>query len=526
MLGTGKNSQKSFVTFFWGVSDEIETPDERSRRYTFNITTVLASIAILSAITSSINLIINEFKFSLIVSLFITVFSTLILLYCRYLAFKGRSKIAAWLILGLIFTAEASLVMIGLGTSIVELVFFFISIIAIILLGARIAFITLVVGAILTVTSMSIGRYVPFSKAGENLLPVSSTTMLTGFVMAAGVLWLINNLLTNINRDNLLINRQAQKLSEALDEVNMRQDNAEKVSDKALIVSNELIIIAKEQSAGSQQQVAAISQATSFLQELSHTAQAIANKTEQISQKAEDVKQATEAVKSVATQVIKAGENGASAVEKAVESSNKVYTLYDELKNTLTELDRQQGQIKDVVSIIKNISDETNLLALNAAIEAAGAGQYGERFAVVAGEVKSLANSSLQASRQVSLILSSIEEQIKHAVHAVENGYTETKTAKDSVVSIGLVMRDLASASFQNFQQLDKIDLAIGVMNDQLLEINNATKQQSTASNQAVTTLYEIGEVAKGTRQHSVNITQHTQNLEELAHGLVTALKQ
>jgi methyl-accepting chemotaxis protein len=63
-------------------------------------------------------------------------------------------------------------------------------------------------------------------------------------------------------------------------------------------------------------------------------------------------------------------------------------------------------------------------------------------------------------------------------------------------------------------------------MNDQLLEINNATKQQSTASNQAVTTLYEIGEVAKGTRQHSVNITQHTQNLEELAHGLVTALKQ
>jgi methyl-accepting chemotaxis protein len=203
-----------------------------------------------------------------------------------------------------------------------------------------------------------------------------------------------------------------------------------------------------------------------------------------------------------------------------------VTELYESLKSILKDLEQQQGQIKEVVNIIRGIADETNLLALNATIEAAGAGEYGERFGVVASEVKALANRSLTASREVNNILSYVEGQIQQASTAAGNAFKETQKTATATEESGMAMRDLAVTMYQNSQETEKIEQAIQVMTVQTKEISQATNQQSHASGQVAVTLQEVNNLAVQNAHSSEEVSNNAKNLETLTGDLSGTFKE
>ncbi len=318
--------------------------------------------------------------------------------------------------------------------------------------------------------------------------------------------------------------KAVKNLREALNELELRKKSTQQASEQALNLASQLHSTASQQASGSQQQASSLTQVTSFMQEMSQTAFSIAEKTTLLARATNEIKLTSENVQNTISDVVQTGEKGGKAVKRTIESSIRVSELYTSLKQTLDELEQRQGQIKEAVTILQDISNETHLLSLNAAIEAAGAGQYGERFGVVASEVRSLADRSRLSSEEVRRKLGEIEERIQTAADKVEDGFEEAQKALLVAQESGIVMSELVDNINRNAAEVARIEMLAADITEQAREINYATNQQSSASNQATETLREIGAVALQIATGSIQVTNNAGGLERLSENLIRTL--
>lgn len=191
--------------------------------------------------------------------------------------------------------------------------------------------------------------------------------------------------------------------------------------------------------------------------ELASTAANITNRSSHINTAAQQVLDPVRQVKLTSQSVSQIGERGLDAVENTIQNNQQVNVWYDDLVGGLTELSQYSDQMKSVISLLHIISDETHLLALNAAIEAAGAGEYGSRFEVVAQEIRALSNRSLKASQDVAGLLLEVETGIRLAGQVVKNGKQATQVALEVAHQSGAVIHELAAVIRQNSQEVEKI---------------------------------------------------------------------
>ena len=224
--------------------------------------------------------------------------------------------------------------------------------------------------------------------------------------------------------------------------------------------------------------------------------------------------------KTASTEVKQLGESSAQAVYLTTQHNQQVNGFYDELRKKLGELEKSQAELKKVVRLIRELGDQTHLLSINAALEAAGAGEYGERFGVVAKEVRGLSDRSIQASYEVSKILGYVEDCIEGAATMAESGYQEMQIALAAAKGSGTIMNQLVVIIEQNNQEMENIEMAAVLMKEQAVEISQATNQQYSASMQGVEKLQLIGTIASQSSSGAVQVTSSTRTLEELARRL------
>ncbi|MEQ1795231.1 MAG: methyl-accepting chemotaxis protein [Nitrospira sp.] len=146
-----------------------------------------------------------------------------------------------------------------------------------------------------------------------------------------------------------------------------------------------------------------------------------------------------------ARQVLQATERGRVAVQETVQDMQSIRAAVQRMSKQVKALGDRSLEISQIVSTIRDIANQTNLLALNAAIEAAGAGEAGARFAVVADQVRKLAESSTQATREIADLVKVIQSETQDAVVAMEHETQAVEAGSASALRTGDVFKEISS---------------------------------------------------------------------------------
>jgi methyl-accepting chemotaxis protein len=204
--------------------------------------------------------------------------------------------------------------------------------------------------------------------------------------------------------------------------------------------------------------------------------------------------------------------NGAVAARKAADEIQKVAEAITQSTEVIRVLDQRSGEIGEIVMVIKEIADQTNLLALNAAIEAARAGEQGRGFAVVADEVRKLAERTTLATTQINEKI----EAVQRETGAAAQGMT---TASEIVVSGVKCSQDVAE-SLRNIEALSQNTAT------HIAHISSAISEQSQASHEVAVHIERIASASEQNRETASVAQRYSSSLSGVAERLDSTIKR
>ncbi len=308
-----------------------------------------------------------------------------------------------------------------------------------------------------------------------------------------------------------------QVAHEALEQ---KQLAGQTVSSEVLSLATGLSSTASQQAGGSHQQVAVVTQVGTSLVELSQAANHIHVLADKVSTAALGVADDSRFIRDTTTLSANRSEQGLDAVERTIAVGLEVAELYQVLLGRVEELKSRHADMRLILKLITMLSNETHLLSLNAAIEAAGAGQFGERFAVVAREVKSLATRSAQASQEVMGIVRQIEAATNDVLEVAQLGRFKATELEEIAGQTGVVIHEMREVAGQSHSQANSISLAANEVKGLIEVIKEATAQQCTATDQVLTALRDLTSIARQSADGSHQISMAAIDLEELSQNL------
>jgi PAS domain S-box-containing protein len=262
--------------------------------------------------------------------------------------------------------------------------------------------------------------------------------------------------------------------------------------------ANQISSSAEELAAGSQEQSAQTSEVATAIEQMAAT----------ITQTTQHVVQTNEAAKDSGDMAKK----GQKVIEATIAGMKKIEEVVSHSSKIILELGDSSGQIGEIIQVINDIADQTNLLALNAAIEAARAGEQGRGFAVVADEVRKLAERTSSATNEIEGMVTKIQKDSKNAVDAIEQGNAEVSKGMEEASKAGESMAKIVQSS------------------DEVLDIST---QVATASEEQSATVEQISKSVEGinvvSQESAVGVQQvasASTDLSQLAENLQTLVSQ
>jgi methyl-accepting chemotaxis protein len=222
--------------------------------------------------------------------------------------------------------------------------------------------------------------------------------------------------------------------------------------------------------------------------EVTNASAEISESTTDLSQRTEEqaasLEETTASMEEISTTVRKNAGNAKMASESAASTravADRGGDVAAKAVKAMSRIEESSSKIADIIGVIDEIARQTNLLALNAAVEAARAGDAGRGFAVVATEVRSLAQRSSQAAKDIAHLITSSSGQVKEGVSLVDQAGAALNEIVESIRTVAAVVSDIATASSEQTTGLDEINKALSQMDDvtqrnsELVEENAAT---------------------------------------------------
>ena len=266
------------------------------------------------------------------------------------------------------------------------------------------------------------------------------------------------------------------------------------VSTEQVAASSEELMASAEQTTQATNQIAAsIQEVASGSKNQEESVETNSRVVQEMTAGVQRVATATATVVGVSEETTKEAEEGNATIQQVVMQMNKINDSTNDSSTVIRNLESRSTEIAKIIEVITSISDQTNLLALNAAIEAARAGEHGKGFAVVADEVRKLAEQSKGSADQIANLVREIQVDTEQAVKVMQNGMGD--------VAVGMTVVQQAGVGFKRIQQ------SIDQMTSQVQEIS-AVAQQMSAS---------VEQVNSAMEQVAVKAKQSSRNAEDVA---------
>jgi methyl-accepting chemotaxis protein len=227
---------------------------------------------------------------------------------------------------------------------------------------------------------------------------------------------------------------------------------------------------------------------------------------EEMSVTSGDIAQNCQMAAEGARRAAETAQNGAAVVDKTVAVMGQIAVNVQESAKTVESLGERSDQIGAIIGTIEDIADQTNLLALNAAIEAARAGEQGRGFAVVADEVRALAERTTRATKEIGEMISSIQKETKGAVAAMGLGVRQVEAGTAEAARSGEALREI-------LEQVNDVVMQVN-------QIATAAEEQTATTSEISTNMLQITEVvqqtSRGANESAQAAAQLSGNAEEL----------
>ncbi len=237
-------------------------------------------------------------------------------------------------------------------------------------------------------------------------------------------------------------------------------NSSDTVSENVLSQVQDLSACIEQAHKGAAQQAGLVGEAATAMEEMNATVLEVAGNASKAAETAEQAKQHAQ--------------NGADVVSRVVEGIAQVQQQSIRLKTAMSELEQQTKGIGQIMNMISDIADQTNLLALNAAIEAARAGEAGRGFAVVADEVRKLAEKTMSATHEVEEVIRGIQEGALQNIKSVDTTVYAIDTVTTLSQSAGQALGDIVSLIGDAFSQIQAIATAAEQQSSASEEITNS----------------------------------------------------
>lgn len=248
----------------------------------------------------------------------------------------------------------------------------------------------------------------------------------------------------------------------------------------------------EQTSAGVKQQHGETQLLATAMQEMSATAQDVANNAQQTAE--------------ITVQAESTARLGDEIVKTTISAINDLATQVQSQADVITKLEQDTLQVESILSVIRDISDQTNLLALNAAIEAARAGEQGRGFAVVADEVRVLAKRTSESTDQIQSLNDRLKTACQGAVNMMGNSHSEAQKCIDRAASAGEHLNDIVL----NVQQIMEMNSAVA----------EVVQQQSQVAEEMSNNLNNISIIAEQTQGGATLTANNSEQLASLAREL------
>lgn len=311
------------------------------------------------------------------------------------------------------------------------------------------------------------------------------------------------------------VGQSSGRVAEASGHLNMAStESAEVASEMARTIQH--VAQAADQTANASQQIARASE------QLAGNATEASAAMEQLAEAIELVLKGSQQQQSAAEKATQVAEEGANAVEHTITSMDRIQKQVTASAEAVRDLGEQQEKIGAIVQTIDEIAEQTNLLALNAAIEAARAGEQGRGFAVVADEVRKLAERSSEATKEIAGLIENVSNGVNQAISAMEasasevsQGTAHSDAASKALTAIDAAIRAVRDLSEKSEKAVEDMMRNTDTVTNSITSVASVSEETAAAAQQMSATTEEVSASAQ---QVTASVEEQTASASEVAN--------
>lgn len=294
------------------------------------------------------------------------------------------------------------------------------------------------------------------------------------------------------------------------------------VTDK----SAELTTTSSEVRAASQQVASTMQELSTGAEEQAHSSSVLAQMMEEYVTKINLANDSGSRVHKSSRTVLELTEIGNEAMNLSTSQMGKINEIMQASVSKVKGLDEQTKQISTLVQVIREIADQTNLLALNAAIEAARAGEHGKGFAVVADEVRKLAEQVAHSVKDIREIVTSIQKESNDVASSLQAGYKQVEEGTHQIESTGQTFKDINVAVKNMTEDIQDISTNLITIVDSTAKMSQSVENIASVSEQAAAGIEQTSASVQETNGSMELIAGSAETLSDLAEQLNTMISK